>query len=145
MDTTEKRESIVLTDTKYSVRHNENLQEYNIWKATKSLNSGFKGEEVCGGITDKSQAELICTLLNNHIDSISQTLKLNKMTKAQLITKQQLEIEDLRKKIAEHKKIKSALHNKFYAMGAPLNDNILAFNHKQMQWCAGVTILIDQL
>ena len=67
------------------------------------------------------------------------------MNKDELITKQQLEIEGFKKRLAEHKKIKKDLFYKFYSIGAPLNDNILAFNHKQLQWCMSVHTLIDQI
>ncbi len=67
------------------------------------------------------------------------------MTKDELITKQQLEIESLRGGIEENKRIRKMLLNKFYSIGAPLNDNVLMFNKAQIEWCFKVVELIKEI
>lgn len=34
---------------------------------------------------------------------------------------------------------------KFYAVGQPLNDNVLKFNKNQMKWCVGVVSLVEEI
>jgi hypothetical protein len=67
------------------------------------------------------------------------------MTKDELIVKQQLEIEEFKKSREHNKEILKELHMKFYAIGAPLNDNILQFNRKQQLWCCDVINLIKSI
>jgi len=67
------------------------------------------------------------------------------MTKDELISKQQLEIEEYKKMINENKKILSDLKGVFYSIGAPLNDNVLQFNNKQLAWCFKTFRLIEYL
>ena len=54
------------------------------------------------------------------------------MTKEQLIVKQQLEIEELRERVKQAEEVKHKVHMLCYGIGAPLNDNKLNFNSKQM-------------
>lgn len=54
------------------------------------------------------------------------------MTKDQLIAKQQIEIEELKELIKRHKASVKKVYGLIYAIGAPLNDNVLQFNEKQM-------------
>jgi len=67
------------------------------------------------------------------------------MSKDELISKQQLELEDLKEQLRENKETLEELHGKFYNIGAPLNDNILKFNDKQLSWCGSVYLLIKRL
>lgn len=67
------------------------------------------------------------------------------MNKDELITKQQLKIEDFERKLKLNKQLIKNVKLKFYGMGQPLNDNILNFNKKQQAWCFEVMDLIDQL
>lgn len=53
--------------------------------------------------------------------------------------KQQLEVE------TQNKELIKQIRMKFIAIGAPLNDNILKMNKKQLQWCASILDLVDQL
>ena len=65
------------------------------------------------------------------------------MTKDELITKQQLKIEELETLINQHKKTKDYLLMRFYAIGQPLNDNKLQFNKEQLLWCLKTVELIE--
>lgn len=67
------------------------------------------------------------------------------MTKDELITKQQLQIEEYKEMLEENKEIKKQITGKFYNMGEPLNDNVLQMNNKQMGWCFEVVELVSQL
>lgn len=67
------------------------------------------------------------------------------MAKEELITKQQLEIEEYEKQIEENKKLLKKIRLQFIAIGAPLNDNSLQFNNKQIAWCANVLEMIEQI
>lgn len=67
------------------------------------------------------------------------------MTKDELITKQQLEIEEYKIILQENKKLLKLLRGKFYNIGQPLNDNVLQFNKEQQRWCFEVFNLIEQL
>lgn len=67
------------------------------------------------------------------------------MTKDELITKQQLQIEEYKELLKENKELRSQIIGKFYNMGQPLNDNMLQMNKKQMTWCFGVVELAEQL
>lgn len=67
------------------------------------------------------------------------------MTKDQLITKQQLQIEEYKSLLEENSEIIQLLKNQFYCIGAPLNDNILQFNKAQQKWCREVVGLVWQL
>lgn len=67
------------------------------------------------------------------------------MTKDELITKQQLQIEEYKEMFEENNKLRSELIGKFYNIGQPLNDNVLQMNRKQMKWCFGVVELAEQL
>lgn len=63
------------------------------------------------------------------------------MTKDELITKQQLLIEEMK----DNTTIITSLFGKFYGIGEPLNDNNLQFNKEQQKWCFEVVGLISQL
>jgi hypothetical protein len=67
------------------------------------------------------------------------------MTKDELITKQQLEIEGYKIAIAENYKLKTDLLMRFYAIGQPLNDNKLQFNKPQMMWCFKTVELVESI
>jgi hypothetical protein len=67
------------------------------------------------------------------------------MTKEELIVNQQLEIENYKENISHNKEIVKQLQGKLYSIGAPLNDNILNFNHKQLVWLASVSELIEEI
>lgn len=67
------------------------------------------------------------------------------MTKEELITKQALKIEEQQERLEEVSELKSQLINKLYAIGQPLNDNVLQMNAKQMKWCFEVAKLVEQL
>lgn len=67
------------------------------------------------------------------------------MTKDELITKQQLQIEEYTGMLKENKELKSKIIGKFYNIGQPLNDNALQMNKGQMKWCFGVLELAEQL
>ena len=67
------------------------------------------------------------------------------MTKDELISKQQLEIEEYKQKLIENSEIKKDLEMRFYAMGQPLNDNCLQFNKEQLKWCFKTVELVESL
>jgi len=67
------------------------------------------------------------------------------MNKDTLISKQQLLLEIQQENDAANKAIKKRLKLKFYAIGQPLNDNVLKMNRDQLQWCASVYDLIEQI
>ncbi len=67
------------------------------------------------------------------------------MTKEELITKQQLEIEECKSFIENTEKIKRNLRMKLYAIGQPLNDNVLKMNKEQLKWCFEINTLVDEL
>lgn len=67
------------------------------------------------------------------------------MTKDELITKQQLEIEEQKAIIANNNTLKDMLLGRFFNIGQPLNDNVLKFNKDQMRWCFTVTELIEKI
>ncbi len=67
------------------------------------------------------------------------------MTKDELIVKQQLEIEEYKQMLEENSQLKYDLEMSFYAIGQPLNDNVLQFNKDQKKWCFQVVSLIEQL
>ena len=68
-----------------------------------------------------------------------------KMTKDELITKQQLQIEKYKEMLKVNKKLKSQIVGKFYSIGQPLNDNVLQMNEDQMKWCFEVVHLVEHL
>ena len=67
------------------------------------------------------------------------------MTKDELITKQQIQIEEYKELMKDNKELRSQIIGKFYNIGQPLNDNVLQMNSKQMKWCFGVVGLAEQL
>jgi len=54
------------------------------------------------------------------------------MNENELITKQQLEIEDLKEQIKLYAKGHDDVYNILYSIGAPLNDNKLHYTKAQM-------------
>ena len=67
------------------------------------------------------------------------------MTKDELITKQQIEIEEYKEMFAENEVIRARILGHFFNIGAPLNDNVLQFNKKQLEWCFNVSELFEDL
>lgn len=67
------------------------------------------------------------------------------MSKDELIARQQLEIEQYKLASEENQKICKDLHLRFYAIGAPLNDNILKFDKAQMLWALEVFQLTEKI
>lgn len=67
------------------------------------------------------------------------------MTKDELITKQQLQIEKYKEMLKVNKELKSQIIGKFYSIGQPLNDNVLQMNEDQMKWCFEVVHLVEHL
>lgn len=67
------------------------------------------------------------------------------MTKDELITKQQLQLEEYKIAMEENMELNKKLVMKFIAIGQPLNDNVLQFNKEQLKWCFGVMELIEQM
>lgn len=64
------------------------------------------------------------------------------MTKDELVTKQQLQIEDLEKELEYTNGILEQAARMFICIGAPLNDNILEFNNQQLTWANEVHNII---
>ena len=60
------------------------------------------------------------------------------MTKEELITKQCLQIEDMRSIILDCETKINEVRNMFVSVGSPLNDNILKMNREQLIWCQEV-------
>ena len=54
------------------------------------------------------------------------------MNKDELISKQQLEIENLKLRLKWARKDKGDIVNRLVCIGGGLNDNILGYNHKQI-------------
>ena len=55
------------------------------------------------------------------------------MTKDELITKQQLQIESLKQREIEFIQAASSVIISIVCVGAPLNDNVLGYTHKQLK------------
>jgi hypothetical protein len=67
------------------------------------------------------------------------------MTKDELIAKQQIEIEDLKARLKENATLKRKIKGMCFAIGAPLNDNILQMNKDQLKWCFQIAELGEQI
>lgn len=67
------------------------------------------------------------------------------MTKDELIAKQQLQIEEYKKMLEENSGLIKDLKMRFYAIGQPLNDNVLMFNKEQLKWCFKTVELVESL
>ncbi len=65
------------------------------------------------------------------------------MTKDELITKQALEIEGHKQTILEFEKAKQEIHSTLFNIGAPLNDNSLAFNPAQREVLHHIADVLD--
>lgn len=63
------------------------------------------------------------------------------MTKDELITEQALKIAEYKRIFHENTELRKQLVNKFYNIGAPLNDNVLKMNKEQLKWCLSVSEL----
>ena len=63
----------------------------------------------------------------------------------ELVTKQQLEIEELRGLLKEVALVKSKMQFKLHGIGQPMNDNNVRMDNKQLAWCASVEELVEQL
>ena len=79
------------------------------------------------------------------IKKMEELNKFTEMTKDELITNQQLQIEEYKKMLKENKELKKQIVGKFYSTGQQLNDNVLQMNKDQMMWCFGVVELVEQL
>ena len=79
------------------------------------------------------------------IKKMEELNKFTEMTKDELITKQQLQIEEYKEMLKENKELKRQIVGKFYSIGQPLNDNVLQMNKDQLMWCFGVVELVEQL
>lgn len=67
------------------------------------------------------------------------------MTEAELIARQQLDLENCKQLAESNLEIKRQIIGKFYNIGQPLNDNILQLNPKQQKWAWDVVKLVEQL
>lgn len=67
------------------------------------------------------------------------------MNKDQLITKQQLKIEEYEKMLKKNAEVKDMLIGRFYNIGQPLNDNVLNFNLDQKKWAHTTVELVKEL
>jgi hypothetical protein len=67
------------------------------------------------------------------------------MTQEELITKQQIEIEDLKARLKANTTIRRKIKGMCFAIGAPLNDNILQMNKDQLKWCFEIAELGEQI
>lgn len=67
------------------------------------------------------------------------------MNKNKLITKQQLKIQKLKKIKSKNAILIKKIEGHFIAVGQPLNDNVLKFNPKQLQWAQNVYDLIKEI
>lgn len=67
------------------------------------------------------------------------------MTKDELIAKQQLEIEEYKRKSKENKEILKTLHYRINGIGQPLNDNMLRMDIEQIRWVHGINQLIESI
>ena len=65
------------------------------------------------------------------------------MTKDELIAKQQLEIESLKRELDGWEETRQIMHNQLYGIGAPLNDNVLNFSKEQLKWFFNISGLFD--
>lgn len=65
------------------------------------------------------------------------------MTQQELIVKQQLEIEDLKKQTADFKSAIDKAKRYFIAIGMHLNHNVLMFNTEQKKWAMNVYQTLD--
>lgn len=67
------------------------------------------------------------------------------MTKDELIAKQQLQIEEYKQMLEENSELIKDLKMMFFAIGQPLNDNVLMFNKEQLLWCFKTVELVESL
>ena len=67
------------------------------------------------------------------------------MTKDELITKQQLQIEGYKEKLKENKELVKQAIGMCYNIGQPLNDNVLKMNNPQMKWCFDICNIIKEI
>ena len=67
------------------------------------------------------------------------------MTKDELVTKQQLKIEDFKEKTEHNEDVLKTLNHRFIGIGQPLNDNLLNFNKEQLAWVFQIKELVDSI
>lgn len=67
------------------------------------------------------------------------------MNKDELIIKQQLQIEEYKQMLEQNSELIADLKMRFYAIGQPLNDNVLMFNKEQLKWCFKTVELVECL
>lgn len=67
------------------------------------------------------------------------------MTKDELIAKQQIQIEEYESLFRENAAIKQKLKGMMYNIGAPLNDNVLQFNSRQLIWAISLAEAIGEI
>lgn len=67
------------------------------------------------------------------------------MDEHEMIARQQFEIENLKEQLEAHREVIRNLKGYLYGIGQPMNDNILQFNKRQLQWCLLVVNEIDKL
>lgn len=67
------------------------------------------------------------------------------MTKEELITKQQLEIEEYKALLKSNDQLQTEILVQFYGIGQTLNDNILRMDKAQLVWCVKVSEMVKQL
>jgi hypothetical protein len=65
------------------------------------------------------------------------------MTKVEMIAKQAIKIEEQKAKIKQQAQTIKTIVRHCTAMGQPLNDNILGFDQKQLQWVAEIINIIE--
>ena len=67
------------------------------------------------------------------------------MTKDELISKQQLLLEEMSQVKIRNKEIIKTLSYRFRGIGQPLNDNLLKMNKDQLRWVFEVEDLIREI
>lgn len=67
------------------------------------------------------------------------------MSKDELIVKQALKIEEMKKILKNNKKILKKIHSNLFSIGAPLNDNKLQFNNDQLKWLLALNVEIESI
>lgn len=64
------------------------------------------------------------------------------MTKDELITKQQLELEEQRELLSQYKLGYSNIYGIIFCIGGPLNDNKLMYSHKQLSTFSEIATIV---
>ncbi len=63
----------------------------------------------------------------------------------ELICKQQLELEDLKTKVASFEDAFKRIHANLYSVGAPLNDNFLEYRKEQLAVFFRIASIMEEL